>query len=341
MKITTLKIYPNSYHLQESQSPTYYNVVRHLQEQGYRYTRLSWLARFSEKNFQFSSTASEHLEFKHLLAQLVSDYCPHVMPETYCINDQNWSLILSQIAEKYYFAHNQLVDHLNNLVWILKPALLNNGQHIKIFQQLSQLEQHFISSRRLGGDHVLQRYITNPHLLRGHKYSIRMFVVVTNYAGAYLYPHGYFNVAQHPYQPNDFIDLRSHLTNEHLEENELNVVQIPTQEFDFFPSIFPQIQTIISETLNSLKKLRPDAFYCAKQRSLAIFGFDFSVDVNKKVWLLEANHGPCFPCNDEHPLQGHLYYNFWQAFIKSFVIPIATKQSIENIEYQLFIPIIS
>ncbi len=43
-----------------------------------------------------------------------------------------------------------------------------------------------------------------------------MFVVMTNYAGAFLYPEGYLNVAQNPYQQDDYSDLRSHLTNEHL-----------------------------------------------------------------------------------------------------------------------------
>lgn len=326
--------------LRQSRSPTYLNVAKHLQNKGFRYTRFNWLSNFNEKNFQFNSIAAESLEFKHLLAQLVAQHCSHIMPETYCIHDQNWPLILNQLTEKYYLKRNDLLDHVEDLVWILKPSLLNNGQHIHIFQRLSQLEQHFISSRRLGGEHVLQRYITHPHLLRGHKYSIRMFVIITNYAGAHLYPHGYFNVAQHPYQASDFNDLRPHLTNEHLEENESNVIQIPTQKFDFFPEIFQQIQSIITDTVNGLKQLHPNAFYCEKQRTVAIFGFDFSVDMDKRVWLLEANHGPCFPCSDDHPLQAFLYDDFWQAFISSFAQPIMMRQSTEHIRYQSFMPIL-
>ena len=325
--------------LQQSRSPTYFNIAKQLQNNGIQYTRFNWLSSFNETNFQFNSSAAETLEFKHLLTQLVTQYCPDIIPETYCIHDQSWPLILNQLTEKYYLKHNLLSDQVDDLVWVLKPSMLNNGQHIKIFSHLSQLEQHFISSKRLGGEHVLQRYITRPHLLKGHKYSIRMFVVITNYAGAYLYPHGYFNVAQHPYQPHDFSDLHPHLTNEHLDENESNVIQIPTQKFDFFPEVFQQIQNIVTNTISGLKQLYPNAFYCEKQRALAIFGFDFCVDTDKRVWLLEANHGPCFPCSEAHPLQAFLYSNFWKALVSSFVQPIMMRQSIETIQYQLFIPI--
>ena len=333
---------PRSYRfcLRVSRSPTYFNFSHYLSEQGWTSTHFNWLAHFSEKNFEFLLPAAECLEYKHLLAQLVAQYCPQVMPVTYCINDQNWPSVLNQIADEYYRRDNQLVDQINNLAWILKPALLNNGQHIKIFQKLSQLEQHYLSSDRLGGEHVLQHYLMQPHLLKGpqqgHKYSIRMFVVLTNYAGAYLYPHGYFNVGLHPYQPNDFTDIRSHLTNEHLREDELNVVQIHTQQYELFKPFYPQIKTIVSSIISAVRHLYPQAFIKEEQPALAIFGFDFIVDHDLRVWLLEANHAPCFPISDEHPLQKSLYYDFWQALIASFVVPIANKQAVDSIRYQSF-----
>ncbi|MFI4919283.1 MAG: tubulin-tyrosine ligase [Legionellales bacterium] len=314
------------FHLRALQSPTYTNLCRYLQEQGWVYTRFNGWAHFGEKNFQFDSAAAEQLEFKHLLAQLTAEYCPQVMPETYLIDDQNWPVVLHALADKYYMNNNQLLDQIEGVVWILKPSKLNNGQHIKIFQKLSDIERHYSSAQRMGGEHVLQRYLSQPHLLRKHKYSIRMFVLITNYSGAYLYPHGYINVALAPYQPENFTQLHVHLTNEHLKEDELNTVQIPTQRMDVFASFYPQIQTILSRTIHALKEKHPRAFLATKNQTLAIFGFDFMVDTDMRLWLLEANHGPCFPSNDEHPLQHHLYYDFWQAFIGDFVVPIAKRQ---------------
>lgn len=325
------------FNLRESVSPTFYNLYYYLLARGFRHSTFNCLSHLTEKNFQFNSTVAEYLEYKHLLARLVSQYCPDVMPETYCINDDNWSLILSHLVDKYYTKNSYPIDAIKNLAWILKPSMLNNGQHIHVFQQLSQIEEHFISPHRMGGEHVLQRYLTEPHLLKGHKYSIRMFVVLTNYAGAYLYPHGYFNVALYPYQANHFFDLRPHLTNEHLQHDEVNVVQIPSQQFDFFPAIFQQINTITTKTMNALKAATPSVFVGDSPRTLALFGFDFLVDASLRVWLLEANHGPCFPIAKEHPLQEHLYYDFWQSFIDSFILPIVDRQPIENIEYDRFL----
>lgn len=322
--------------LKASKSPTYYNLSRYLQEQGWQETRFQWWANFSAENFEFDLQAAQQLEFKHLLAQLIEQYCPEVMPKTYCLNDYNWPQILAQLAREYYQTNPQVLDERSQLAWILKPALLNNGKGIKIFHRLSELEQHFSGGKRLGGAHVLQRYLS-PHLLRdARKYSIRMFVILSNYAGNFLYPFGYYNVAQYRFAEGDYHDLRSHLTNEHLSGEEANVLQIPTKQFAAFTDLYPQIKTLVTNTLHGLEQLYPQAFICDKKRKLAIYGFDFQVENTGRLWLLEANHGPCFPLSDEHPLQRYLYYDFWQAFITSFVKPIATEKLLNAINYYPF-----
>ena len=312
--------------LPHSQSPTYFNISKNLQAKNWRSTCFAFSSHFGVRHFQFDSDAAACLEFKDKLARLIAEHCPAVMPVTYCIDDQSWPVIL-----------NQLTDDKN--IWILKPAYLNNGRHIKIFSDLQQLEAHYLSSKRLGGPHVLQQYITAPHLLKGHKYTIRMFVVLTNYGGAYLYPHGYFNVAREAYQPTQCANLNPHLTNEHLHHDESNVIQIPTQQFDFFPMLYVQIKAICAAVMISLQREHPTAFTCSKNRTLAIFGLDFIADSNMHLWLLEANHGPCFPTHDDHPLQKYLYQDFWRAFTNSFVLPIATHQPENEIAYHAFDPI--
>lgn len=322
------------FHLHKDLSPTYCNVMKHLEAMGWRFTPRQHKARFSETHFQFDAQAAEQLEYKHLLAQLMATHCPEIIPETYCINDHNWHGVLHTLNNRYY--QTKASGDPEPLLWILKPALLNNGQHIHLFQHVKQLEQHFSQPNRLGGEHVLQRYIATPHLLKGHKYSIRMFVILTNYAGAFLYPHGYLNVALHPYQITALHDLRSHVTNEHLHPNESNVIQIPTQRLAAFAGFYPQIKQQVTTALHALQTKYPAAFKNTGERALGIFGFDFMVDNHLQVYLLEINHGPCFPVVDSHPLQPYLYEPFWEAFIRSFVLPIASNQSAEQIQYHLF-----
>src|SRR5204863_8953384 len=141
----------------------------------------------------------------------------------------------------------------------------------------------------------------------------------TNYAGNFLYPYGYYNVALHPYADNDFSELCSHLTNEHLQANEANVLQIPAQRFADFASLYPQIKAIVTAVIKGLEQEYPAAFIAKKTKKLAIYGFDFLVDSTGRLWLLEANHGPCFPIFDDHPLQNYLYHDFWLHFIANFI----------------------
>lgn len=323
------------YHLQPELSPTYFNLAYHLQQQGWSYTRFPRFAHLKAVHFEFDEKVTQNLEFKHLLSALAQRSCPDIIPETYFIHDNNWSLVLSSIAEKYYTQQYQIHDEIKDIAWILKPALLNNGQHIRIFQRLSDLERHYLSSNRLGGAHVLQRYI-KPHLLNDKKYSIRMFVVLTNDRGIYLYPHGYFNEALIPYRADCFTDMRPHLTNEHLHGEIPNVIQKPTAQWDLFAMIYPSIKTQLQQIITALVQTHTDAFQVQKARTLALFGFDFMVDENMRVFLLEANHGPCFPIDRSHPMQTVLYDGFWQALIKHFIKPMTKKHATGEIDQHFF-----
>lgn len=338
------------FYLRESKSPTFFNIAKFLKKQGWQKSFINFKTHFNEQNFQFDNEAAETLEFKHKLYNLVEKYCRDVMPKSYCINDSNYPFVLWEIAHQYYRCNpssnlNRLNggDKIDNLVWILKPSLLNNGKHIKIFQSLSEIETHFQQSDRLGGEQVLQCYITNPFLLDERKFSIRMFVVLSNYAGAYLYPRGYLNIALHRYKSGNFDDYRCHLTNEHLQEDEPNVIQVPTHKINIFKNFYSPIKSNITKIVQALRYECPQAFICNKNKTIAIFGFDYMLDVNYKPWLLEVNHGPWFPSEESHPLYNHLYQGFFEALISNFVVenPITAKKEmrIGDFEPQVFEPL--
>lgn len=324
------------YFLRKNRSPTYYNLAKYLSEKNWRSTIMPFFANFSEKNLDYNHEIANQLEFKNKLAELAQTYCPDIIPETKLINDQNYPFILKKIQK------DNSSYLLSNKIWILKPALLNNGQHIKIFNNIENIKTHFLSTKRMGGEHVLQEYIASPHLLKGpknegHKYSIRMFMVLTNYDGAFLYPNGYFNIAVTPYNASNFDNLTSHITNEHLQEGRVNVIQIPTFRYDLFKPLYPALKHILTRIISGLLIKYPDMYISdTKSRKLAIFGMDFMVDANQKIWLIEANHAPCFPITADHDLQNSLYADFWRAMIENFVLPIGKKSALQLINYQPF-----
>ena len=316
---------PNYYfHFASTQSPTQFNIRKQLISAGFKSTTDANQADFSDKNLTLNEEYTQLLEYKHLLAALTQQYCPEVMPLTYIIDDNNYSDVMHLIAQQHYQQHKKSTDHRPDLAWILKPALLNNGEGIQLFNCLSDIKAHFQGTARYSSFHVLQQYILQPHLLNGHKYTFRMFVIITNFAGVYLYKNGYFNVGRKPYDVNNFADLGVHLTNEHLNPDHTpNIWQIPTKQCPNFDIIYQKMQNIIRKIIHALNMEVPALLTDHKnEKAFSLFGFDFMLDEQLNLWLLEVNHAPCFPKDKNHVLQKYLYDEFWQTLFHDFIKPI-------------------
>jgi hypothetical protein len=316
--MTHLKFY-----LADLNSPTSCQLSNYFLQENWQEVLNLEEANFSSSQLDYPEL--EQLEFKHLLSEFLSPELSWMQPITRYLDEWNWQSVLNNLSQEY----SQTPQ-----AWILKPSLLNNGQHIKLFSSLDAIYAYYGQAKRLGGPHVLQAYISNPHLLKGpvsgHKYSLRLFFVMTE-SNAYLYPHGYFNIALTPYILNDFSNLSCHLTNEHLSHDEINVVQIPTFQYPMFTQFFPQIYEMVRKLSNK--------FFLNNQLSsnfkLGLLGVDFMVDMDERVWLLEINHGPCFPKDKSHPLYEKLYDGFWRSLITEILIPRCTENKTQPNQFIL------
>lgn len=291
---------PKHYNFQNLDSPTRYQLDKYLSIRGWHRGENPC---FSDTNFDFPEL--EILEYKHLLTRFLAPDLEWMQAPTVVIDDDNYLQVLAELPRQG--------------PWILKPALMNNGQEIHLFTHQQQVLEHYGHARRMGGPHVLQDYIHPPHLLQGpragHKYSLRLLMVMTS-ERAYLYPHGYFNIALQPYDFTGFPGKEGHLTNEHLFPGVANVVQIPTQQYPIFQQFWPQILHIFQQLSHKFLAVISQA-----QAKIGFLGMDLMVDANERVWLLELNDGPCFPKHEDHPLYSVLYHEFWQAVIDEIIEP--------------------
>lgn len=57
-------------------------------------------------------------------------------------------------------------------MWIVKPANLSRGRGIYLIDDISEVSVDDVS--------VISRYITNPLLINGHKFDLRIYVVITS-----------------------------------------------------------------------------------------------------------------------------------------------------------------
>lgn len=297
------------------QDPTRFNIRKNLLLKDFVEVEKREDANFSDLNIGANDTALLKLEYKNLLADLLYSANCFFIPPTYHINDINFAQVLSLLQEKYA---------KSSYTWIYKPATLNNGEGIKLFAHIDEISLHYQTQQRLGGDFVIQQYVDSPHLLDGHKYTLRLYVILTNYGGYQLYEHGYYNIGRQKYPGNTNIgDLSAHLTNEHLTEPLPNVIQMPTNRVPEFHILMPQIKLIVDQTMRAFAQSTPEYFAPAQHKAFDILGFDFLLDDTMQLWLLEINHGPWFPTTEPHNLQQHLFNAFWLYLVNDFAIPIA------------------
>lgn len=294
--------------------PTAYNIAEQLQQEGFTSAKQAADAHLHDKHLQLPEKFCELLEFKDQLAALTAKYCPEVMPYTLAIHRHNYEKICQQVR--------QHLPEKSRL--ILKPALLNNGDGIILCEDIDTVKNYFAHHQGYDGPHVLQQYIEPPHLLQGHKYSLRFFVWITDSGQALCYQQGYFNICKTAYCSEDLTPREAHLSNEHLSHgNQPDSIQIPTQQAPHFDVIakrcFSQIKKVVHAALSQvpMTNQQPTATSC--------FGFDLMLDQQLRPWLLEVNHGPCFPTDKNHPLQAVLYQDFWQASVSTLIKPIMSQ----------------
>jgi tubulin--tyrosine ligase len=221
--------------------------------------------------------------------------------------------------------NNVYKKNIKDLKWILKPSMLNNADNILLFNNVEELKAHFANPKRLGGDHVIQRYLHNPDLIEGRKYTFRVSAVVTNYGGIFFYKQGYVNISAHPFVDDNFENKKIHITNYVLDGDFSHIEQRPTQAIADYPVVYQQMCVIASTIFKAIIKENPSYLQSQKEKAFEIFGFDFMQDQNKKLWLLEINQAPDAPTFEENKLDNILWAGFWQDIIDEFVIPISQQ----------------
>ena len=76
-----------------------------------------------------------------------------------------------------YFSTHKLPNSQN--FWIVKPNTLSRGRGIYLVDQPSQITKD--------EECIVSRYIDNPFTINGHKFDLRIYVVVTCYDPLRIY----------------------------------------------------------------------------------------------------------------------------------------------------------
>jgi len=168
-------------------------------------------------------------------------------------------------------------------------------------------------------DYQLQRYISNPLLVYGHKFDLRVYMLVASVNPLIVYYHdGNIRVSLHDYDPKSD-DKAAHLTNTHLS---IDIFKIVRKEgswrgmnrdalMEFQSWNLTRVQNYLLEhgKISDVNWLENSLRYQMKKAMLHIvrmtkqgflkrsnmfqmMGLDFLLDDDLKVWFIEANKKP-------------------------------------------------
>ncbi|OMJ67729.1 hypothetical protein SteCoe_35034 [Stentor coeruleus] len=212
------------------------------------------------------------------------------------ISDRNFQVFIDSFTE--------------GSTWIIKPGeATNRGKGIKVSSSLNQIKE-LISRRHENRTYIIQKYIQNPFLINKRKFDIRCYALITSFANqlqGYFFKDGYLRTSCKEFNIKNTQDKFVHLTNDAVQKNHEDYGKYESgnklsyydfQKFlnsigsnvDFFNDIFPQIVDIVKESIACAKNLINEE---GKMNSFEILGYDFMIDTNFKVWLIEINTNPC------------------------------------------------
>ena len=187
-------------------------------------------------------------------------------------------------------------------IWIVKPSGLSRGRGISCIDQLNDI----LSNIKSHNQTVIQKYIENPLVIKGRKFDMRQWVLVTNFnpLTIYLFDTPYIRFGAEEFHLDDFKNIFSQLTgnsiakhSEKFENSEIEGDMWETEQFreylkqregkDVWPEIQQKIKKIVIYALHSAKHK-----IMKRKNAYEILGFDIMIDDLLNVYLIEINLSP-------------------------------------------------
>ncbi|CDS37473.1 protein polyglycylase TTLL10 [Echinococcus multilocularis] len=239
------------------------------------------------------------------------DVSVNFIPETYWIDDAK---------EKAEFI-NKLSDHQ---IWLMKPCGLNQGKGICLIrsqQDFVRLEEarseEIRRNPQMCRPRIVQKYLTTPLLLNNRKFDIRCyFMISSTMPYLVLFTPGYIRLSLRKYDPAD-TNLVTHLTNQFIQKRDPSYDRSKDDSVWTFRKLNEYINTNVAPNkhlqknwvtrhmLPEMHRITMHVFNAVKDKLACrigffeIYGMDFMIDDDMKIWLIEINSNPAMNTNCE------------------------------------------
>lgn len=197
-------------------------------------------------------------------------------------------------------------------LWIVKPGENTNcGYGIHVTADLATIKSLVKSANHsLHRSFIIQKYIENPLLISHRKFDIRCYGLITTFHShvqGYFYHDGYLRTSSKEFTLSNVEDRFIHLTNDAVQKtsedygrfengNKLSYPEFEKylrnfhSKVDFWKDIWTQIRQLTIDSMHATWSKLDPSHRCY---TFEILGYDFMVDEDYKVWLIEVNTNPC------------------------------------------------
>lgn len=158
---------------------------------------------------------------------------------------------------------------------------------------------------------VIQKYIEKPLLFKGHKFDLRVFVFLSHERELFVFNDCYVRLSSLPYDPdrknylihltNHAVQVRSNSYGSLVKGNIISIRDLEEYLITAYKQGGPQKYNINSGYFMSQikEKVKPTMDACfnilenkERKYTFELFGYDFMIDDDLKLWLLEVNSIP-------------------------------------------------
>lgn len=216
---------------------------------------------------------------------------------------------------KFTRAYKAFESQKDENIWIIKPGENSNrGTGIQVASSFSEIRSIVQSQSAKNGNRtaIVQKYIERPLLINNRKFDIRGYAMLTSINGAmkgYMYRDCYFRTSSKQFDLSNLHSRFIHLTNDAIQMNSEDYGRyesgnkLSINDFQryldahhasknvcFMRDLFPQMERLVTDSFRAVgSKIDPARI----SNCFEIFGYDFMIDENFKVFLIEANTNPC------------------------------------------------
>ncbi|KAL4469542.1 hypothetical protein ABPG74_004795 [Tetrahymena malaccensis] len=237
----------------------------------------------------------------------------HTTPTTFIVKQGFEDIEFQKFLAKYKAFENgkfetELIPmkHCIQNLWLIKPGNQNQGRGIVIYKNQNEII-NFFQNKLNQQQWIIQKYIEKPLLYKNRKFDIRMWALITCKNEIFFYHDGYMRTSSHDYNL-DNCSSNIHLTNNFQQKYFQNYGLYEPGNTLPIDRLFEYISynnkerasQMKSLLISRMKDLVIDSFLAARKNmvqqkkylSFELFGYDFLLDEDLRVWLLEVNSNP-------------------------------------------------